>query len=188
MGAGRQQVARELGTAVQVYQRSTDAFDDVVADRLGLNHTDLRCLDWLSGGPMAIGQLSHATGLSSAATTKLVDRLEQKGFVRRVRDGTDRRRILVDMTPAAAARAAELYGPLVAEGDQLLRDYDVTGIAMLRDYFAAAADLVDRHRIRIAALQTRSIASAGVPRRTAETTPVPERRPVKRRRSTGGDS
>ena len=65
MGAARQQVAQELGNAVQVYQRNTDAFDDVVADRLGLNRTDLRCLDWLSEGPMPIGQLSHATALSS---------------------------------------------------------------------------------------------------------------------------
>ena len=124
MARSRQQLIWDVGTAVQVFQRSTDAFDDAVAAHLGLNRTDLRCLDWLSGGPMLVGQLAQATGLSSAATTKLVDRLEQKGFVRRVRSRTDRRSVLVEMTPEAARRSGEVYGPLVEDGTKLLRRYD----------------------------------------------------------------
>ena len=54
-----------VGWATQAYQRSADALDDAVA-RLGLNRTDLRCLDWLADGPKSAGQLAEATGLSSA--------------------------------------------------------------------------------------------------------------------------
>lgn len=151
MTRSRQDLTAELGSAIQAFQRSTDAFDDVVGARLGLNRTDLRCLDWLSGGALPTGQLSRATGLSSAATTKLVDRLEQKGFVRRVADPGDRRRVLVEMTPDAAERASDVYGPLVDEGNELLRRYDLDQLAMLRDYFAASTELTDRHRHRVAA-------------------------------------
>lgn len=150
MTARRQGLIQEVGAAVQGYQRSTDAFDDVVAERLGLNRTDLRGLDWLSGGPMTIGRLATATALSSAATTKLVDRLERKGFVRRVRDAADRRRVLVELTADAVARVGELYGPLVAEGSGLLRRYDEAQLAQLRDHFVAATELTDRHRERVA--------------------------------------
>src|SRR5687767_13122926 len=82
----RQALILEAGNAMQAYQRSTQAFDDAVGRAIGLNPTDLRCLDWLVDGPKAAGELSEGTGLSSAATTSLIDRLEHKGFVRRVRD------------------------------------------------------------------------------------------------------
>ena len=86
--ARRQALIAAVGAATQAFQRSTDAFDDAVADRLGLNRTDLRCLDWLFDGPKSAGQLAAATGLSSAATTTLVDRLERRGLVRaRLRRG-----------------------------------------------------------------------------------------------------
>ena len=54
---------------MQAYQRSTQAFDDEVGRVLAVNPVDLRCLDWLTGGPMSASRLAEATGLSAAATT-----------------------------------------------------------------------------------------------------------------------
>ena len=45
VGEDRQALIAATGRAMQAYQRSTDAFDDAVAARLGLNRTDPRCLD-----------------------------------------------------------------------------------------------------------------------------------------------
>jgi DNA-binding MarR family transcriptional regulator len=134
---------------VQAYQRSSDALDDVVAERLGLNRTDLRGLDWLFDGPLTVGQLAEATALSSAATTTLVDRLEHKGFVRRARDEVDRRRILVELTEAAIEHARELYGPLVVDGGSLLGRYTDDELGVIRSYLDASRELTDRHRERI---------------------------------------
>ena len=98
----RQDLLAAVGRATQTYQRATDGFDDEVGRKLGLNPTDLRCLDWLSEGGMSAGELAEATGLSSAATTTLLDRLERKGFVQRERDSADRRKVIVEMTPSWA--------------------------------------------------------------------------------------
>ena len=98
----RRQVVGELGTALQRYQRSVQAYDDAVGRALGLGPADLRCLDWLADGPKAAGVLATATGLRPAATTALIDRLENNGLVERVPDETDRRRVLVRMTEAGA--------------------------------------------------------------------------------------
>ena len=106
MTKSRQAVIADAGNAMQAYQRSTQAFDDAVGRALGLNPTDLRGLDWLVDGPKSAGELSAGTGLSSAATTTLIDRLEEQGFVRRVADPTDRRRVLVEMTPEGPGRSA----------------------------------------------------------------------------------
>jgi DNA-binding MarR family transcriptional regulator len=142
----RQALLTEAGYAMQAYQRSTQAFDDAVGRALGVNPTDLRALDWLVDGPKSAGQLSGGTGLSAAATTDLIDRLVQKGFVQRIADAADRRRVLVEMTEDGAARVGRYYLPLVADGTELLADVNDDQLAWMRDWLAAARELTDRHR------------------------------------------
>ena len=149
MSKSRQALIAEAGNAMQAYQRSTQALDDAIGRALGLNPTDLRCLDWLVDGPKSAGQVSEATGLSSAATTTLIDRLEQKGFVQRVRDPGDRRRVLVELSPEGAERVGEYYGPMVREGSELLRNLSAEQIEVMRDWLVKARELTDRHRMRI---------------------------------------
>jgi len=136
---------------MQAYQRSTQAFDDAVGRALGVNPTDLRGLDWLADGPKTAGELSAGTGLSSAATTTLIDRLESKGFARRVADPTDRRRVLVEMTPEGVRQVGRYYGPLVTEGASLLGGIPSADIERLRQWLVEARELTDRHRDAIRA-------------------------------------
>lgn len=145
----RQALTADIGRAVQRYQRSVQAFDDAVGRRLGLGPADLRCLDWLTDGPMSAGQLSAATGLKPAATTALLDRLEGKGLVERFRDDRDRRVVQVRMTPTAAGQLAELYMPMVEEGQGLFDDLTDHELAVMRDYLDVCTALTDRHRARV---------------------------------------
>jgi len=145
----RQVLINEAGNAMQAYQRSTQAFDDAVGRALGLNPADLRGLDWLVDGAKSAGELSEGTGLSSAATTTLIDRLERKGYVERVRDPADRRRVLVEMTPDGRARVQRYYGPIVTEGTTLFADVTDKQLGQMRDWLVAARELTDRQRARI---------------------------------------
>ena len=157
MARTRQAIIDDLGRALQAYQRSTQAFDDEVGRALDLNPVDLRCLDWLTEGPMSASRLAEATGLSAAATTAMIDRLERKGFVRRRRHDSDRRQVLVEMTEEGQARTWELYGPLVAEGMPLLARFDAAELAAMRDHLIAIRGITDAQRER---LRTRERASA----------------------------
>ena len=68
------------------------------ADRIGINATDLNCLNILSfSGQLTAGELARATGLTTASITGVVDRLEEAGFVRRERDPRDRRRVVIQL-------------------------------------------------------------------------------------------
>jgi DNA-binding MarR family transcriptional regulator len=149
MGQRRQGLIEQAGFALQAYQRSSQAFDDAVGRALGLNATDLRCLDWLADGPKTAGQLAQGTGLSSAATTALIDRLEGKGYVRRVADPADRRRVLVEMSPSGVERVGGFYGPLVREGTKLFDGVTSAEIARMRDWLVAARTITDQHRDQI---------------------------------------
>jgi len=137
---------------MQAYQRSTQAFDDEVGRVLGVNPVDLRCLDWLTEGPMTASRLAEATGLSAGATTSMIDRLERKGFVRRRRGEGDRRQVMVEFTDEGIRRVGELYGPLVAEGEPLLGSFSKEQLDVLRDQLVRMREMTDRQRERLRAI------------------------------------
>jgi DNA-binding MarR family transcriptional regulator len=93
-----------------------NAFDDATAERLGVNRTDLNCIDIIerSGGVTA-GELAREAGLTTGAVTAVIDRLERAGYARRVRDDEDRRRVTVEVTPKLEREAAKVYGPMPEE-------------------------------------------------------------------------
>lgn len=69
-----------------------------------LNETDMRALHYLivsenNGVAVSAGDLSHHLGISAASTTKLLDRLENGGHVTRSPHPTDRRALLIRITP-----------------------------------------------------------------------------------------
>jgi DNA-binding MarR family transcriptional regulator len=151
MAKSRQVLVGELGHALQAYQRSTQAFDDEVGRVLGLNPADLRCLDWLTEGSMSATRLAEATGLSAAATTAMIDRLERKGFVRRRKHESDRRQVIVEMTDQGQARTWALYGPLVESGMPLLARFDTAELKAMRDHLIAIRRITDAARERLRA-------------------------------------
>src|SRR5918997_2875361 len=75
-------------------------FNQAVADRLGMNPTDLQCLNMLlEAGPVAAGRLAEETGLTTGAVTGVIDRLERAGYAWRERDPKDKRRVAVHPPP-----------------------------------------------------------------------------------------
>src|SRR5262245_59257912 len=113
-----------VGRSVQAFQDAADEMDEAVADRLGLNRTDLRCLSVLSqAGAITAGELAEATGLTRGAMTTALDRIERAGFVRRAKNQNDRRSVRVEMTDRAIREVQALYGPLAQEGGRSLQKY-----------------------------------------------------------------
>ena len=132
---------------------ANDIADQAVADYLGINRTDARCLEIIErlGGATA-GRLARDSGLSTGAVTTVLDRLERSGLARRTSDPADRRRVLVEITPAARKANEALYRPLVeAAGEHLLR-YSQEELALLREYLSASRALTEAHAERVRGL------------------------------------
>ena len=98
---------------------------------------------------MTAGQLTEATGLSSAATTTLLDRLEGKGLVRRLRDAADRRKVIVEMTELGQRLSGEIYGPLAGAGAEMLEGYSDAELTLILDVLNTSREITDQHRARI---------------------------------------
>jgi DNA-binding MarR family transcriptional regulator len=69
------------------------------------------------GGPQTAGRLAEAVGLSAASASRLFDRLEERGLVRRHRGHDDRRCVEIHLT----VRGRQLVGAVRALRDSPLR-------------------------------------------------------------------
>lgn len=137
--------------AAQDYQAAVDAFDEAAAVRLGVNRTDLRCIEILSRGePATPGRLGTALGLTSGSVTAMLDRLERLGHVTRARDGLDRRKVLVHITPETLRRVGGLYGPLAEEGAQeLIHHHTPEEIRLIAAFLERSRRLYEHHLARV---------------------------------------
>jgi DNA-binding MarR family transcriptional regulator len=95
----RDKAAARLDRLLRDLSTETVLLHQAIADRLGLNPTDHKCLGLLvdAGRPVTPGELAAMTGLTSGAVTGVVDRLEAAGFVRRTRDPEDRRKVGIEV-------------------------------------------------------------------------------------------
>lgn len=92
-------------------------------------------MDILStNGPLTAGRLAELTGLTTGAITGVVDRLEGSGFVRRERDASDRRRVIVHLVPDRARKIGKLFAPLARAMAELSGRYSDEELALMLDY------------------------------------------------------
>jgi DNA-binding MarR family transcriptional regulator len=156
MSRHKRQVFDELIYEIMRSQSATDRFDQAVADALGLNRTDMRCLDVLSReGPVTAGRLAEATGLTSGAMTTAVDRLERAGYAQRIRDSDDRRRVLVQLTPQAGAHAGQFYGEHTALSERLYHRYTHEQLELLLEFVRQGREFNEQHAAQVE-LETRA--------------------------------
>lgn len=101
------------------------ALHEVMAASLGVNVTDLRCLELLADEPdVTPSRLADLAGLTSGAVTGVLDRLEEAGFVRREPDPADRRRLIVRPIPARMAAIDAAFSRIVERAGGLSADLD----------------------------------------------------------------
>src|SRR6266516_1076555 len=122
---GRAELEVAFATAMRRTGALMQLMGQAAADRIGINNTDLNCLNILSfSGHMTAGELAKATGLSTASITGVIDRLEEAGFVRRERDPADRRRGVVRLvTERVASDVATVFLPMVRAWQRLAEQY-----------------------------------------------------------------
>ena len=129
------QLGRQLGGHALLFHQA-------VAERLGLNATDLKCLDLARGEKdITAGRIAELTGLTTAALTSVIDRLEARGVVRRERDLSDRRKVFVRPIAERMTEIGRLFESLDRAMRQLYAGYSVADLTFLRD-FAIEADKV----------------------------------------------
>ena len=116
-GLSAQDIAQidELMAALAHLRRAEQELPDASLRHMQLGQTDMRALHFLivceNTGTLATpGAIAQTLGISTASTTKLLDRLEAAGHVRRGRHPSDRRALVITIEPATRAEAMRTVG------------------------------------------------------------------------------
>jgi DNA-binding MarR family transcriptional regulator len=121
------------------------------ADKIGINATDLNCLNILSfSGHMTAGELARATGLTTASITGVVDRLEEAGFVTRERDPHDRRRVVIQINLDRAMQdVAAVFLPMLRAWREMASRYSDDELRLIVDFYARMEQVIRGHLVRL---------------------------------------
>ena len=115
-------------------------FGQTVAIRFGLSESDVEAIEvLLDTGAATAGRLSELMGLSSGAVTRVIDRLEQAGYVRRVTDPTDRRRVVVELVPEKMAEMEATMAPFGEKSATEIGRYSDAELAVINDFLTRMA-------------------------------------------------
>ncbi len=108
--------------------------------------TDMTALSVLSRTPvpLTVGELGTEMGLSKAATTSLVDRLERAGHVHRTRDVHDRRRWHLEVTPSAHAVADGVLSDFLQRTREALEGYSAEELAVASRFLTDVGEALRR--------------------------------------------
>jgi DNA-binding MarR family transcriptional regulator len=132
----RRRAESEFLTALRSAGAAMQLLGAAAADRIGINVTDLNCLNILAlSGQLTAGELARKTGLTTASITGVLDRLEEAGFVHRERDTQDRRRVVVRIDVARGLRdVAPVFAPIIAAWQAVAAGYTDGQLGLILDF------------------------------------------------------
>jgi DNA-binding MarR family transcriptional regulator len=153
--AERQRLRSRLVDLLNAYSSEANHIGHAFAGRNNLHGPDLHALLAVmhaerAGAPLTPGRLGEAMGLSSGATTAMIDRLERGGHLRRARESTDRRVVHLRYGESGMSLAMAFFTPLAPRTDAVMEKFDVAELQVVERFVQGMVDaLLDyRHELR----------------------------------------
>jgi DNA-binding MarR family transcriptional regulator len=149
----RAKLEQELcGRLANTFSSAVVLFHSALAERLGMNVTDFKCVAILNeSGPMTAGRLAELTGMSTAATTLVLDRLERAGLVRRERDPNDRRKVILQpvSSPKMERDIGQAMEELVRSMTEVTSNYSAPQLEAIRDFMDRTTQVLQHVATRL---------------------------------------
>ncbi|GAA4229633.1 DNA-binding MarR family transcriptional regulator [Streptosporangium album] len=138
----RDQVLAALHEAGREHGNAAVMFHTAISARMGLGMSEEKTLDLLQRlGPLTAGEIAGHSGLAPASVSGLIDRLEHKGFVRRIRDTEDRRRVIVEIRHDSIAGFGSLFDGFVQGLEGLYATYTDEQLEVILDFLRRSAEV-----------------------------------------------
>lgn len=138
----REEALARIADAGRSLSDAAVLFHGALAERLGLTGSHWKTLGLLERlGSQSPGMLSERSGLAPASISGILDRLEERGLVRRSEDPADRRRTRVELDYTGIAEMRSHFEGLMRRLGALHERYDTEVLLTLADYMAQVAEL-----------------------------------------------
>lgn len=148
----RQNMLRRLWDLGREMSTQTVFLHQAIAQSAGLNATDTKCIDLIlrSGEPVTAGWLSQQSALTTGAITHILDRLEKRGYVERVHDTADRRRVFIKANEEQLKPLFPKYEAIGNAYMALLEDYTTAELELILGYLEKANEISKQQISKIA--------------------------------------
>ncbi len=133
----RKEILGKLWDLGREMSTQTVFLHQALAQTVGLNATDAKSIDLILRGPagaVTAGWLADMTGLTTGAITHTLDRLERRGFIERVRDTIDRRKIFIRVRPESLTAMIPKYDAIGKSYMRLVESYSDEELRLICDY------------------------------------------------------
>lgn len=138
----RRQVIQDLASAGRAQSTAAVMFHTALAAKQGLSATETKGIELLERyGPLTAGDFGTRAGLAPASVTGLLDRLERKGFARRVKDPTDRRRVLVELDRSRLAQFAPHFVDFMTGMEKLYERFSLEELETILRFVREATEV-----------------------------------------------
>jgi DNA-binding MarR family transcriptional regulator len=143
------EIQAKMIMALRHYGGTHNELTRAFAKSLGLHHSDAAALVEIifasdRHDPISPAKLSSCIGLSRAATSALLDRLEAAGHVTRVRSTTDKRRVTLHNTPAVQAHAEKFFVRISEEVSTMMAPYSEQLLQECMKFVLDFSEAIDR--------------------------------------------
>ncbi len=154
--AKRAEIMAAMEHATKTLSAQNLAVSQAIAERLGINVSDLECLTLArAAGDRGVtaGDLAAATALTSGAITGVIDRLERAGLVRRDRDAADRRKVIVRPMACVEQTVPPLFEPLHCSMTEMWSSYSDDQLELILDFLTRCRDVLTAEGAALRAAQ-----------------------------------
>ncbi|MGD1073024.1 MAG: MarR family transcriptional regulator [Bryobacteraceae bacterium] len=138
---------RSLAGLARKFSTQTVLLHEAVAQTVGLNATDTRCMSLIGLHPEGIvtaGWLAEVTGLTTGAITHFLDQLERRGFIERVRDTEDRRKVFVRLRPESQESLVSRYQALGKAHMKVVEHYSDSELMLIHGYLQEMSETAEQ--------------------------------------------
>jgi DNA-binding MarR family transcriptional regulator len=150
MKSEKTELKKRALAAVRDYGIQLTLFRNSVSEWVGLNVTDTECLRLLFQKDVATpSELARHTGLTSGATTAMLDRLEKAGLIERRPNPDDRRGTLIVPAKSGAEKAASWFESARQAQDELISSYSEEELEIISDIFERFTKLWEGEREKL---------------------------------------
>jgi len=130
------QLLGSITREVRTFIANVILFNERTAEQLGLNVTDLQCLNLLDlAGSATPGQLAKWCARTTGGITVVLDRLEEAGYVKREDNPKDRRSSIIRPVPGARKNLMAIYRANSELLLHVLSGYDQHQLKLILDFF-----------------------------------------------------
>ncbi len=134
---------RDYGVHLTLFRNAIDAW-------AGLNSSDMECLRLLfQEGTATPSKLAKHTGLTSGATTAMLDRLEKAGLIERRPNPNDRRGVLIVPQKSSSEKVASWFESARRAQHELISSYSESELEIICDVFERFTKLWDQERDKL---------------------------------------